>query len=276
MDRFPVKTDRGSSRILPLNAFAATAILALIVGCGGGDAKPAPETPTAETATPDTASAEPAQKSLTEGMMLPDDVALPSGEAPDSEAPATENDGPKGLQLPDDLQTTVTPRTAVQLVSTETEESPVDIRYGTWDEISREVAKSGSITVVDLWSLACVPCLREFPHLVELQRQHPDRIRAIGVNVDFDGRERYPAKSYAPRAEVFLRAVKATFPNYLSQTPSEEVLQSAEVASLPAVLVFDANGKLAARFSEGTADGGFNYENDVVPLVQNLLNQQTD
>ncbi|MFG0289079.1 MAG: TlpA family protein disulfide reductase [Rhodopirellula sp. JB044] len=247
MDRFPVKTDRGASRISRLHAFtfnaiATTVVLTRIVGCGGGDAKPSAETPTAAAATAESSSAEPAQKSLTEGMMLPDDVALPSGDAADSEASATENDAPKGLQLPDDLQTRVSSGTAVQLVSTEAEEAPVDIRYGTWDEIVKEAVQSGSITVVDIWSLACVPCLREYPQLVELQRQHPDRIRAIGVNVDFDGRERYPAESYAPRAEMFLRAVKATFPNYLSRTPSEEVLQSAEVGSLPAVLVLTQKG----------------------------------
>jgi hypothetical protein len=40
---------------------------------------------------------------------------------------------------------------------------------------------------------------------------------------------------------------------------------------LPAVLVYDGEGELVARFSDVTHEGGFSYEHDIHPLVKKLL-----
>ncbi len=252
-------------------------LFALLVGCGGGGS----DTPAPNDASVPPANTSPANsgtldqdpsKPLTEGLMLPDDVAIPN------DAPASDDDKPKGMQLPDDLQPSTSWRetsdkSAVRLVSTAAAEIKKDIRFATWSDIQSEIKKTGQITVVDFWSLACTPCLREYPQLVALQNQYPKRVRAIGVNVDFDGRQAYPAQSYESRIAKFLTAVKATFPNYVAQSPSEDVFEAAEIASLPAVLVFDGDGELVARFSDVSHEGGFSYEHDINPLVKKLLTE---
>ncbi len=279
MDRILQKMHHGSEEHFPLKTFVTAAILIALVGCGGGEQESAPTAPATTAAAPSAPATEGNTKPLTEGMMLPDDVPL-STEPEQSNGAAGGIDGGKGMQLPDDLQPSAmsAPRQihAVQLVNTEAETPSTDIRYGDWEKIQAEIAKTGTVTVVDFWSLACIPCLREYPQLVSLQKQYPGRVRAIGVNLDFDGRKNYPAESYEDRAESFLSAVGATFPNYLSQTQSEDVFKSVEIASLPAVLVYDAKGNLAARFTDSVSGGSFNYENDVMPLVQKLLSEPNE
>lgn len=147
----------------------------------------------------------------------------------------------------------------------------VTLKASAWPEIAKAVAKTGKVTVVDLWSLACEPCLKEFPGLVKLHRELGDKIACASVNLDFDGRKTKPAESYRPRAEAFLASVKATFPNYLSTTASDEVFGEVGIDSIPAVMVFDANGKLIRTFSDVGDDAGFTYDKNVIPFVQGAV-----
>ncbi|MCM2374031.1 TlpA family protein disulfide reductase [Aporhodopirellula aestuarii] len=276
MDRFLQTTHSCAMETYVLKTIAAVMVLTAVVGCGGGDRENTPPAAAGNVVAPVNAAAEGPVKTLTEGLLLPEDMVLPADNPADADA-SDANDDVKGLHLPDDIQPSVmvrpSDRGGVRLVSTKAQPAAIDLRYGTWDEINAEIGKTGAVTVVDFWSLACMPCLKEYPQLVALQQRYPDRVRAIGVNLDFDGRERYPAESYADRAQAFLKAVGATFPNYMSQTPSEEVFRSAKIASLPSVMVFDRDGKLAARFTENAAGSGFNYQNDIRPLVQKLLGE---
>ncbi len=147
----------------------------------------------------------------------------------------------------------------------------VTLKASAWPDIAKAVSKTGKVTVVDLWSLACEPCLKEFPGLVKLHRELGDKVACASVNLDFDGRKTKPAESYRPRAEAFLASVKATFPNYLSTTASDEVFGEVGIDSIPAVMVFDANGKLIRTFSDVGDDAGFTYDKNVIPFVQGAV-----
>lgn len=243
--------------------------------------QPATSAPQPATASPETATSEERTqaKPASKGMVLPDDISLP--DATQTTDPSSPDDGkPKGMQLPESLQPSASYSTeaaqSVMLVGTQSPqkkpgEVKTDIRLAPWPEIDAVIQKTGRVTVVDFWSLACIPCLREYPHLIALQKKYPERVRAIGVNVDFYGGEKYPAKSYQPRVSAFLQAVGATFPNFISQTPSEDVFQSVKINALPAVLVFDETGKVVERFTDASHSGGFTYERDIVPAVEKLL-----
>lgn len=41
----------------------------------------------------------------------------------------------------------------------------------------------GTVYVVEFWATWCGPCIAAFPHLTELQQQHSDSLRVLGVNV---------------------------------------------------------------------------------------------
>lgn len=273
-----------------------TLTLLLTVGCGGdsppessprGDvALPGPDE-TMAAPQPATEPIPPLRSDGEKGMLLPDDLPLP-----DATQPTAPDDGkPKGMRLPDDLQPSAhhpvqTAEHAVVLVGTQsapakslssdtTSSEPArikaDIQTAPWPEIERNIQATGRVTVVDFWSLSCIPCLREYPQLVALQKKYPDQVRAIGVNVDFYGGEKYPPASYEPKVTAFLQAVGATFPNYICETASDEVFHGVKINALPAVLVFDEAGKITHRFTDSSHAGGFNYEDDIVPAVEKCL-----
>ncbi len=187
----------------------------------------------------------------------PGKLELPPDDIPEQE-PTTESDAP-GLELPDDPS-----------ITSKASGDTAKIQYATWDEIAKFATSNGRVTVVDLWSTVCAPCVKEFPGLVKLHTEHGDAIQCISVDVDYDGRKSRPPETYEEHVVGFLTSVGATFPNYISRTPSEEIFATLDVVSIPAVLIFDAEGKLVKRFIDADETAGFSYEKDIIPLVTKL------
>jgi thiol-disulfide isomerase/thioredoxin len=236
---------------------------------------------------------------ITDSNLAPGKIELPAGFDPakvpaqptaEGAAPAQDSKqeaadpirSGKGLELPpaapnsSQLETKpryrfVTAPAAPLQETADAKSAGVTLKASAWSEIAKAVSKTGKVTVVDLWSLACEPCLKEFPGLVKLHRELGDKVACASVNLDFDGRKTKPAESYRPRAEAFLASVKATFPNYLSTTASDEVFGEVGIDSIPAVMVFDANGKLIRTFSDVGDDAGFTYDKNVIPFVQGAV-----
>lgn len=185
----------------------------------------------------------------------PGKLVLPEGDLPHQ--PATDQPG-GGLELPDDA------------THSDAGNDKASIQYATWDEIEKFATSTGRVTVVDIWSTVCAPCLKEFPGLVKLHTEHGDRIQCVSVDVDYDGRKSKPPESYEEAIVAVLTSFGATFPNYVSKTPSEDIFLKLNVVSIPAVLIFDKEGKLVKRFIDADDTAGFSYEKDIIPLVTKL------
>ena len=148
----------------------------------------------------------------------------------------------------------------------------VDVSIEPWESIAKKAKSTGRITVVDLWSLACEPCLKEFPGLVELNQSMKNQIQCMSVDVDFDGRKSRPPEHYKESVTEFLVEKKATFPNFICQTASDDLFRLLELDSIPAVLIYDAQGKLIKRFVDAGETIGFTYKDDVVPFLKTVSN----
>jgi thiol-disulfide isomerase/thioredoxin len=194
-------------------------------------------------------------------MVLPDDAAIEN----ESES-GDDSSSEKGLEMPSDL---VPPEQTSSRHGGEAI-SETKIRYASWSQIQDTATSTGKVTVVDLWSLVCEPCLKEFPNLVQLHRDLGDKIQCIAVDVDYDGRKTRPPETYEDRVVAFLDSVGADFPTYISRTPSDEVFAAADLASIPAVMVYDADGQLVQVFEDAGETAGFTYQKDIVPLVTKL------
>jgi thiol-disulfide isomerase/thioredoxin len=132
-----------------------------------------------------------------------------------------------------------------------------------WDKAF--AAQKGKIVVVDTWATWCVPCVEEFPHLVELHGKHAkDGVVCMSVSVDEPEPEKYTA------ALDFLKSKKATFANYLIQDEGEAWWDKWEIKAIPVVLVFGRDGKLVKKFDKDDPDNQFTYD-DVEKLVAELL-----
>ncbi len=155
-------------------------------------------------------------------------------------------------------------------------EQKVALTLGNWQDVEAHVAENhGRVVVLDIWSTSCLPCMKEFPGLVKLHEAHPDDVVCVSLCVDYAGIRSRPPERYRERVETFLTKQKATFRNYLSTTASDELFEAIDLPSIPAVLVFGRDGKLAKRFDSSLLEDGeeeaFTYQDDVNPFVEAQL-----
>lgn len=170
------------------------------------------------------------------------------------------------------------PRIAVDgnaVPRTATPKSTVSLTVGNWSAVQDRVAQlKGQIVVVDAWSTACPPCLKEFPHFVALHRKYSSRgVKCISFNCDYDGLPSKPAENYREQILKYLKRQEATSENFLNSAPLEKWLDQIDLGSIPAVFVFGRDGKLVRRFDNDHLKPGqksFTYA-DVTKLVEQLL-----
>ncbi len=151
----------------------------------------------------------------------------------------------------------------------------IDLKFSTWAKIQESLTSyKGKVVVIDLWATTCIPCRREFPHLIELQKQYPNDVIAISVSCDHLGDADKPAEFYFEKALKFLKDKNANITNYLLEDPQPKFFSSIELISLPAIYVYDQKGVLKQRFDndkEVFGPEGFTYQKDIVPLVTSLI-----
>lgn len=152
----------------------------------------------------------------------------------------------------------------------------VQLKEADWKQVQKEIQKhQGKIVVLDLWSTSCLPCMKEFPNLVALQKAYPRDVVCLSLNLDYAGIKSKPPEYYRPRIIKFLTAVNAEGQNYLCTTEANEFFDSIKLNSIPAVFVYGTNGKLAKRFDDKMLEPGeeepFNYEDDINPFVKALV-----
>jgi len=267
----------------------ASLFFAITAGCGGetpqspGDVPPAASPSEAPSpAAPNDAGQIPSGQSTEAPGTPPGTITLPENfdpnNVPPPEAPADPGTKEGGFKLPPlgDQSAIVPdesakPASAYRFTSVLVQADEVSLTAATWDEVKAKAAKTGKVTVVDVWSLACEPCLKEFPGLVAIDREMGDSVACFAVDSDYDGRKTKPAESYRPRVEEFLKSVGAKFPNFLCTTPSDELFTELEIESIPAVLIFDASGKLVRKFVDAGDDAGFTYHDNIVPFIKELI-----
>ncbi len=154
-----------------------------------------------------------------------------------------------------------------------TNATAIDATLANLDDLQTHIAKfAGQHVVVDIWSTACAPCMREFPHLVELSQRYAGRVACISLNVDYIGLKSKPPESLVPRVLEFLQKQNAVMTNLVSSIPDEEVMTKFDVESIPAILIFDTRGQLIAKYTDANSgDDGLTYQGDVIPKLAELL-----
>ncbi len=132
-----------------------------------------------------------------------------------------------------------------------------------FDGIQKLIASHrGKVVVMDAWSTACPPCIRDFPKLVALAKKYgPDKLACISLSFDFDGIGK--PEDVRPQVRAFLERQQATFDNVLSTDESDVLYRKFALVGVPAVFVYDRDGKLVKRFDNedaATEAEAFTYE----------------
>ncbi len=158
-------------------------------------------------------------------------------------------------------------------VATATSNSAIELAIVDYQGIMEHIAeKRGKVVVMDAWSTSCPPCLQEFHNLVDIHKEHgPEKVACISLSFDYEGIDE--PEDQAPRVLEFLQQEGATFDNLMSTEESDDLYKKFDLAAVPAVFVYDRDGKLRKRFDNEQAkskEQHFTYD-DVKALVAELL-----
>ena len=110
--------------------------------------------------------------------------------------------------------------------------------------------------------------------MVQLHQQYPETVVTMTMNVDFDG-EGTP-ETHRESVRKILVELNANFLNVVSAESNEGLYEKLQLASIPTVLVYDQTGQLRKRFDNDAMEygpEGFTYEEHIVPLVKQLLDE---
>lgn len=113
-------------------------------------------------------------------------------------------------------------------------------------------AKRGKVVVLDCWSTSCPPCVREFPRLVALAAAFPNDVVCISLSFDYEGIG--TPEEVVPKVRTFLEAVGAgRVVNFVGSEESDALATKLDVVGVPAVFVYDREGRLLERFDDDGA-----------------------
>lgn len=204
---------------------------------------------------------------IASGCSAPTPPVAKPDTAPKASSSPTENEASAGTKSP--KQESGESGTAIKLTELN------------WTQLQEIVAThKGKVVVVDIWSTSCEPCLREFPHLVELQKRHPNDVVCISFDCDFIGAKNKPVAHYRDRVLKQLNSQHAEpLINTMSTVAADELFQQLDIDSIPAVYVYDRTGKLSKRFDNRTpvsdTEEGISYEKQIDPLVAELVKAES-
>ena len=142
----------------------------------------------------------------------------------------------------------------------------VGLQFRNYHELQTLIAsKKGKVVVVDVWSTNCQPCMDAFPGLVNLHKKYgPEKVACISLCADYSGLGK--PEEFAKEPLKFLKEQGATFDNLYSTEADEALYKKLGIPSVPSILVYDTEGKLAKKWE---AETPYTVVEEVVkPLVK--------
>jgi peroxiredoxin len=127
------------------------------------------------------------------------------------------------------------------------------------DTYGRRVSLSdfkGKVILLDFWATWCIPCKKEIPGFIELQKKFGDRgLQVIGLSVD----------DTLTVAKTYAADMKMNYPVLLAEG-KEDILKAYDpIPSIPVSVIIDRQGRIVARHL-GIASMDV-FEKEIVPLL---------
>ena len=166
------------------------------------------------------------------------------------------------------------PKPAPVVAAQAVDQPDVLLKTLSFEEIQELIASHhGKVVVMDAWSTACAPCIKEFHNLVDIHKKYPaEKVACISLSFDYEGIGK--PEDQAPRVMKFLREQHATFDNVMSSEESDVLYRKFKLTAVPAVFVYNQQGELARRFDNEDikGKGEFTYD-QVKEFVAELVDQ---
>ena len=105
--------------------------------------------------------------------------------------------------------------------------------------------QKGKVIVIDCWATWCAPCVKKFPHLVEMHKKFAEKgLVCVSISMDKYGDE---DEYKQDKVLKFLKDKAATFPNFIISEPKkdEEPLMKllGDFSAIPYMVIIDRNGR---------------------------------
>ena len=101
----------------------------------------------------------------------------------------------------------------------------------------------GKVVLVNLWATWCGPCVKEFPHLVKLQKLYEKKgVKVVLISVD-------EPEDVQTAVRPFLQKQKVTFTTYIKSGDDESFIDavgSGWRGAIPTTFIFDRSGEQVA------------------------------
>lgn len=115
-------------------------------------------------------------------------------------------------------------------------------------------AHKGKVVLIDCWATWCAPCVKKFPHLVELHKKYAEKgLVCVSLSMDKAGGD--PDDYKKEKVLKFLKDKGATFPNFIVSEPKkdEEALLKflGDYSAIPYMVMYDRAGKKVWVSDEG-------------------------
>jgi thiol-disulfide isomerase/thioredoxin len=131
----------------------------------------------------------------------------------------------------------------------------------------------GKVVVLDCWSTSCPPCVKEFPGLVALAAEHPEKVACLSLSFDYEGIGT-PEEVLTPVRDFLTKVGAGRIGNMLTREDADVMYRKLDLDSVPAVYVWGPDGTLVRRFDDDDATKRlgrpFTYA-DVAGTVRDLL-----
>lgn len=108
--------------------------------------------------------------------------------------------------------------------------------------------------LINVWATWCAPCIKEFPEIVKLQRNYPDKLKVIFVSADFPGQR--------DAALEFLKEQKVDWTTYFKTGKDQQFIESLSkswTGALPFTKVVGLNGDLVASWEQSASYEKFEH-----------------
>jgi thiol-disulfide isomerase/thioredoxin len=137
-----------------------------------------------------------------------------------------------------------------------------DVKYnGLVDAVK---AQRGKVVVVDVWATFCPPCMRNYPHMLKMQKEYASQgLVCISVSVDLE-----TSKAAALK---FLKAKDSTITNFWLDETDKVWGARWGVNGPPVVFVFDRAGRRAGKF--GTEENPASVDQQPNPEIEKLVKE---
>lgn len=150
-------------------------------------------------------------------------------------------------------------KTKVYTIKSVTAAKGVTLPDFSWSEGGKEVKFSeftkGKVVFLNYWATWCPPCRREIPDIIELAKEHSDKVVFIGIALENED------KASAAEKLVSAYASKSNI-NYINLVGDANLKDAVaglygDVQAIPTTFIFGKNGKIVQRIEGSTNKEGF-------------------